>query len=127
MGCFVIQRAEAEEQQKKTAAGTTNPRQHYRPWEGSVPHSGSGIIPRSSLLDAGQLGFWEFGEGGTIGWRVGQIGSVYKQPETEVDDSYHSWRVPSKWKRVQREASKGSKKKAPCIDCIISRVCMYAE
>ena len=39
----------------------------------------------------------------------GQIGSVYKQPETEVDDSYHSWRVPSKWKRVQRGASKGSK------------------
>ncbi len=29
---------------------------------------------------------------------MGQIGSVYKQPETEVDDSCHSWRVPSKWK-----------------------------
>ncbi len=28
----------------------------------------------------------------------GQIGSVYKQPETEVDDACHSWRVPSKWK-----------------------------
>ncbi len=40
---------------------------------------------------------------------MGQIGSVYKQPETEVDDSYHSWRVPSKWKRVQRGASKGNK------------------
>jgi DNA replication initiation complex subunit (GINS family) len=33
---------------------------------------------------------------------VGQIGSVYKQPETEEDDSCHSWRVPSKWKGVQR-------------------------
>jgi hypothetical protein len=32
-----------------------------------VPHSESGIVPRSSLLGAGQLGFWEFGESGTIG------------------------------------------------------------
>jgi hypothetical protein len=32
-----------------------------------VPHSKSGIVPRSSLLGAGQLGFWEVGEGGTIG------------------------------------------------------------
>jgi hypothetical protein len=47
---------------------------------------------------------------------VGQTGSVYKQPETEVDDSCHNWRVPSKWKGVQRGAkettrgiSKGSK------------------
>jgi hypothetical protein len=37
---------------------------------------------------------------------VGQIGSVYKQPETEVDDSCHSWGVPSKWKGTQR-GSKG--------------------
>ncbi len=33
---------------------------------------------------------------------MGQIGSVYKQPETEVDDSCHSWRVPSKWTGRQR-------------------------
>ncbi len=32
-----------------------------------VPYSKSGIVPRSSLLGAGQLGFWEFGKGGTIG------------------------------------------------------------
>ncbi len=32
-----------------------------------VPHSKSGIFPRSSLLGAGLLGFWEFGEGGTVG------------------------------------------------------------
>ncbi len=32
-----------------------------------VPHSKSGLVPRSSLLDAGQLGFWEVGRGGTIG------------------------------------------------------------
>ncbi len=35
---------------------------------------------------------------------MGQIRSVYKQPETEEDDSCHSWRVPSKWKGVQRGA-----------------------
>jgi hypothetical protein len=34
------------------------------------------------------------------------MGSVYKQPETEVDDSCHSWRVPSKWKGTQK-GSKG--------------------
>ncbi len=34
---------------------------------------------------------------------MGQIGSVYKQPETEVDDSCHSWRVPSKWIGEQGE------------------------
>jgi hypothetical protein len=49
------------------------------------------------------VGFWEFGKGGSTGRRVGQAGSVYKQPEREVDDSYHNWRVPSKWKGVQRE------------------------
>jgi hypothetical protein len=47
---------------------------------------------------------------------VGQIGSVYKQPETEVDDSCHSWRMPSKWKGTQRggkeELARGI---APCI------------
>jgi hypothetical protein len=42
------------------------------------------------------------------------MGSVYKQPETEVDDSCHSWRVPSKLKGTQRrgkgESVKGEKK-----------------
>jgi hypothetical protein len=33
----------------------------------AVPYSKSGIVPRSSLLGAGQLGFWEVGKGGTIG------------------------------------------------------------
>jgi hypothetical protein len=32
-----------------------------------VPHSKSGIVPRSSLSGAGQLGFWEIGKGGTFG------------------------------------------------------------
>ncbi len=30
-------------------------------------------------------------EWGGFGWGVGQGRSVYKQPETEVDDSCHSW------------------------------------
>jgi hypothetical protein len=65
----------------------------------SVPYSKSGMVPRSSLLGAGQLGFWEVGKGGT------------------------SWRVPSKWKRVQRGArgiskgSKGSKGKCAMYMC----------
>ncbi len=40
-----------------------------------------------------------------------QTGSVYKQPEREVDNSCHNWREPSKWKGTQRGASKGSKGK----------------
>jgi hypothetical protein len=32
-----------------------------------VPHGKSGIVPRSSLLGAGQLGSWEVGKGGTVG------------------------------------------------------------
>ncbi len=39
---------------------------------------------------------------------MGQIGSVYKQPETEEDDSCHSWRVPSKWKGGTRGSKGGS-------------------
>ncbi len=46
------------------------------------------------------------------------MGSVYKQPETEVDDSCHSWRVPSKWKGTQRgskkEPARGEKNKGNC-------------
>jgi hypothetical protein len=46
---------------------------------------------------------------------VGQIGSVYEQPEKREDDSCHSWRAPSKWKGgtkgSKRKNSKGSKGK----------------
>ena len=48
----------------------------------------------------------------------GAKGSVYKQPETEVDDSCHNWRVPSKWKGYkgeQGELARGAKENAPCI------------
>jgi hypothetical protein len=73
------------------------------------------IVPRSSLLGAGQLGFWEAGGGvGQLGEGV-QMGSVYRQPETEVDKSRHIWREPSKWKGTQKGAGKGSKGDAPCI------------
>jgi hypothetical protein len=43
----------------------------------------------------GVLGIWG---GGGVGRRVGQIRSVYKQPETEVDDFVTARRVPSKYK-----------------------------
>jgi hypothetical protein len=33
----------------------------------TVPHSKSGLVPRSSLLGAGHLGFRKMGEGGTMG------------------------------------------------------------
>ncbi len=33
----------------------------------TVPHSESGVVPMSSLVGVGQLGFWEVGKGGTIG------------------------------------------------------------
>ncbi len=35
-------------------------------------------------------------EGRVRGSNGGQKGVVYEQPGTEVDDSYHNWRVPSK-------------------------------
>ncbi len=58
---------------------------------------------------------------------MGQTGSVYKQPETEVDDSCHNWRVPSKWKGVQRgakgtargagESARGAREKCAMYIC----------
>ncbi len=63
---------------------------------------------------------------------MGQTGSVYKQPETEEDDSCHSWRVPSKWKgvqggaggtaRVARGIGRGARENAPCI--YVTIMCM---
>ncbi len=38
---------------------------------------------------------------------MGQIGSVYKQPEEREDGSCHSWRAPSKWKGMQRGVKEG--------------------
>ncbi len=48
-----------------------------------------------------------------------QAGSVYKQPEREVDDSCHIWREPSKLKGTQRgdkrELAGGARGFVPCI------------
>ena len=41
----------------------------------------------SSLSGVELLGFWEFGMGGLIGCREGQMGSVYKQPDKREDSS----------------------------------------
>jgi hypothetical protein len=64
------------------------------------------------------VGRWEFGRVGQLG-EGEQMGSVYKQPEREVDDSCHNWRVPSKWKGTQRgdkgELARGARGIAPCI------------
>jgi hypothetical protein len=61
-----------------------------------VPDSKSRNIPEVVLVRRWAvrvLGIWREG----VGWvKGGQMGSVYKQPETEVDDSCYSWRVPSK-------------------------------
>jgi hypothetical protein len=40
----------------------------------------------------------------------GANGVSLQQPETEVDDSCHSWRVPSKWKGTQKGSEKGTSK-----------------
>jgi hypothetical protein len=69
---------------------------------------------------------------------VGQIGSVYKQPEREEDDSCHSWRVPSKWKGVQKGVKgrqqgeqggtgKGVKETTSCIYVTITCVKRITE
>jgi hypothetical protein len=51
-----------------------------------------------------------------------QMGSVYKQPEREVDNSCRNWREPSKWKGTQRgdkgelaEGARGARGIVPCI------------
>ncbi len=59
---------------------------------------------------------------GQLGERV-QVGSVYKQPEREVDDSCHIWREPSKWNGDIEGRRKGSQKgpkgsKGKCAKCI---------
>ncbi len=51
-----------------------------------------------------------------------QMGSVYKQPEREEDDSCHIWREPSKWEGTQRGDSRGSKgSKGKCAMYICKR------
>ncbi len=40
----------------------------------SVPDSKSRNIPEVVFVRRGAVGFWEFGKGGTVGWRVGKWG-----------------------------------------------------
>ncbi len=58
---------------------------------------------------------------------MGQVGSVYKQPEKKEDDSCHSWRAPSKWKGDttgnKRGNSKGSKGKLKRKGCHAMYIC----
>jgi hypothetical protein len=105
----------ADECWKERSAYTPSPthpfKNYTRRGSGVYWISRASIFPRSSLLGAGQLGFWEVGGGvGQLDEGV-QTGSVYKQPEREEDNSCHIWREPSKWKGTQRGASKGSKGK----------------
>jgi hypothetical protein len=58
---------------------------------GTVPDRRSRIIPEVVLVRRWAVGVSRKLEGGGFGRRVGQGRSVYKQPETEVDDSCHSW------------------------------------
>ncbi len=93
-----------------------------------VPDSKSRNIPEVVVVRrraGGVLGIWE---GWVNWWRVGQTGSVYKQPEREVDDSCHNWRG-----QVSRGGCKGNTKgykgtkargrkangNAPCIYVIV--------
>jgi hypothetical protein len=69
----------------------------------------SQYIPEVVVVRRGAVGVLGRGRGvGQLGEGV-QVGSVYKQPEREEDNSCHIWREPSKWKGIQRGASKGSK------------------
>jgi hypothetical protein len=67
-------------------------------------------------------GSGNLGGAGQPGERGEQAGSVYKQPEREVDNSCHNWREPSKWNRGtkgrQGETRKGSK--GSCALCIVN-------
>ncbi len=83
---------------------------------------GFGMRLIKSTLSSGNpggLGIWGGREQGSNG---GPRGLVYEQPGTEVDDSCHNWRVPSKWKRglARGFIARGS----ACIDvCIIYNSC----
>ncbi len=48
-----------------------------------------------TLSPGNPRGGWDFGREGTRG-QWGTKGASLEQPGTEVDDSCHSWRVPSK-------------------------------
>ncbi len=53
------------------------------------------VLIRCTLSSGKPKKGWEFGRKGTRE-QWGTKGLVYEQPGTEVDNSYHIWRVPSK-------------------------------
>jgi hypothetical protein len=55
-----------------------------------VPDKGSRNIPEVVLVRRWAVRVLEFGGGKGLGEGWDKGGSVYKQPETEVDDSCHS-------------------------------------
>ncbi len=71
----------------------------------------SQYIPEVVVVRRGAVGVLEGGIKGGVG-QLGegvQTGSVYRQPGTEVDNSRHIWREPSKWKGTQRGARRGAR------------------
>ncbi len=57
---------------------------------GSVPDRRCQVIPEVVVVRRGVMGLGKLEGGGWGGEGLGQKGSVYKQPGTEVDGSCHS-------------------------------------
>jgi hypothetical protein len=80
-------------------------------------------IPEVVVVRRREAGTGNLGGAGQLGEGGEQTGSVYKQPEREVDSSCHNWREPSKWKRVTKgrqrgdkgELERGARGVAPCV------------
>jgi hypothetical protein len=74
----------------------------------------------SSLSGAELLGFWGLGMGGLIGWREGQMGSVYKKPDKREDSSVTAGgrqvskgKYKGEGKGIAKGAKGGKRKKEP--------------
>ncbi len=60
-------------------------------------------------------------EGRGQGSNGGQREIVYEQPGTEANNSYHNWRVPSKWKRG---LTRGAIARGTCICRCMTENCI---
>jgi hypothetical protein len=88
-----------------------------------VPHSESGLVPRSSLSGAGHLGFRETGEGGTMGegWgKQGQFISNLRRRRTIPVTA--GGRQVSERGGMGSKGSKGSKGQKGIAPCIYANV-----